>query len=295
MSKAIQRSAVSGSDPFTKIRGMIGSMIKKLEAEAGEQATKKAYCDKGMSETQSNQENKEDAIEKLSTQIDVMSSSSKKLKGEVATTKRELAGLARTQAEMDKLRVEEKGIYKKNKPVMEQGLEGIKTALKVLREYYAADDSSSGGGAAGGIVGMLEVVESDFSKGIAGMVTEEETARAEYETETQDNNVAKATKEQDAKFKTAEHIGLDKTINEAQSDRNAVNEELSAVNEYFASIKKECIAKPDTYEEKVKRREQEMAGLKEALDTLEGSGAAALLQRSTSHKTLRGAVRLSTD
>jgi hypothetical protein len=34
--------------------------------------------------------------------------------------------------------MEEKAVYAKNKPVMEQGLDGIKKALKVLRDYYAA-------------------------------------------------------------------------------------------------------------------------------------------------------------
>merc|ERR1719388_219505 len=100
---------------------------------------------------------------------------------------------------MDKLRAEEKSIYTKNKPVMEQGLEGVKKALKVMRDYFAQDDSqgskSSSSGAAGGIIGMLEVVESDFSKGLAEMNSSEESAQAEYDAATKENSIAKATKE----------------------------------------------------------------------------------------------------
>jgi len=267
---------------------MIKDMIEKLLDEAEADATKKAYCDKEMSETQQNQDEKESDIEKLSVQIDVMSSESKKLKGEVATLQKELAALSQTQAEMDKLRVSEKGVFEKNKPELEQGIKGVKMALKVLRDYYAKDDKShdSADGAGSGIIGLLEVCESDFSKGLAEMIAAEEASASEYDAATKENDIAKAAKEQDTKYKTKEHVGLDKNIAELKADRTGVSEELAAVNEYFAGIKKECIAKPEPYEEKVKRRNQEIAGLKDALETL--NGEAVLMQRSTSHKTLRG-------
>merc|ERR1719473_898578 len=133
-------------DPFGKVKDLIKGMIEKLLDEAEADATKKAYCDKEMSETQTNKEDKEADIEKLTTQIDVMSAESKKLKGVVATLQKELAALSKMQAEMDKLRMEEKAIYDKNKPEMEKGLEGIKLALKVLREYYAKDDKDHSSG-----------------------------------------------------------------------------------------------------------------------------------------------------
>merc|ERR1719440_2377440 len=143
-------------------------------------------------------------------------------------------------------------------------------------------------GAASGIIGLLEVCESDFSKGLAEMTAAEEQAAAEYEKTTKENEITKATKEQDVKYKTKEKKGLDKETAEATADRAGVQEELDAVNEYFAGIKERCIAKPETYEERVKRRNAEIAGLKQALQIL--NGEAVLLQRSTKH-TLRGAKK----
>merc|ERR1711966_24348 len=99
---------------------------------------------------------------------------------------KELAALARAQAEMDKLRAEEKAAFDTNSAEMKKGVEGVKLALKVLREYYAKDDKahSSADGAGSGIIGLLEVFESDFSKGLAEMIAAEESAVNDYETTT---------------------------------------------------------------------------------------------------------------
>jgi len=67
-----------------------------------------------------------------------------------------------------------------------------------------------------------------------------------------------------------------------------VQEELDAVNQYYKGIQARCIAKAETYGERVKRREAEIAGLKQALEIL--AGEAVLLQRSAKH-TLRGALK----
>merc|ERR1719375_306615 len=120
------------------------------------------------------------------------------------------------------------------------------------------------------------------------MVAAEEASSSEYDTATKENAVAKAAKEQDVKYKTAEHVGLDKSIAELKQDRTGVEDELAAINQYFAGIKKECIAKPEPYEEKVKRRNAEIAGLKDALETL--NGEAVFLQRSTVHRHLRASA-----
>merc|ERR1719434_92077 len=258
-----------GADIFAKVKGLISNMIEKLLQEAEADATEKAFCDKEMAETETKKADKEAAIEKLSTQIDSMTSRSAKLKEEVATLQAELSALAKAQAEMDKLRAEEKAAFDKNSAEMEKGIKGVKLALKVLNEYYAKDKShSSADGAGSGIIGLLEVCESDFTKGLAEMTATEQTAASEYDRETKENEITKTTKDQDVKYKTKEAKGLDKAVAEATADRSGVQEELDAVNQYYKGIKGRCIAKAETYAERVKRRTAEIAGLKEALNIL---------------------------
>merc|ERR1719380_471410 len=117
---------------------------------------------------------------------------------------------------------------------------------------------------------MLEVIESYFSKGLAELIATEETAAAEYD---------KLTKEQDVKYKTKEAKSLDEAVAEATSDKSGAQTELDAVLDYWKSLTEQCIDKVEPYEERKKRREAEIAGLKEALAILEGE--AALIQKGT--------------
>jgi len=293
MAVATRFSVSAGEDPFEKVKGLITEMIARLVKEAEEDATHKAYCDKEMSETKAKKDELTDGIDSLTAKIDQMTAESKKLKEEVALLSKELADLAKSQAEMDKLRAEEKAAYTTNRAEMEKGVEGIKLALKVLREYYAKEESlvqmktAKADGAASGIIGMLEVVESDFSKGLAEMISEEENAAAAYEATSKENAIAKVTKEQDVKYKTKEAKSLDKATAEANSDRDGLQTELDAVLEYFDKIKEQCIAKPEPYAERKRRREAEIAGLKEALTILEGE---SLLQRGVTRHEFLGAA-----
>merc|ERR1719214_572285 len=104
---------------------------------------------------------------------------------------------------------------------MKQGIEGVKMALKVLKEYYAkAADKSHGAseGAGSSIIGLLEVCESDFTKGLTEMTAEEDSAASEYEAYVKEDEIATTTKQQDLKYKSKEAAGLDKAVGELSGD-----------------------------------------------------------------------------
>jgi len=266
------------ADPFAKVKGLISDMIASLEEAADADATEKAFCDKELAETNAKKDDKSAEIEKLSTKIDQMSTRSAKLKEEVAALQKALADLMSAQAEMDKLREEENEAYKKNKAELEQGLDGVKLALKVLSDYYDSDASHNAAeGAGSSIIGLLEVAESDLEKELAEVIATEEMAAARYDKETKENAIEKTTKEQDVKYKTKEADELDAAVAEATADKTAVQAELDPVLKYLKTLEGRCIAKAETYEEKKAKRDAEIAGLKEALEILEGQSS--FLQR----------------
>ena len=97
---------------------------------------------------------------------------------------------------MDQAQSDEKAVYVENKPKLEGGLKEIKLAFRILNDYYAKADKahSSSDGAGRGIIGMLKVIESDFTKGLAEMVAAKQTAAASFEKKNQENAIEKTTR-----------------------------------------------------------------------------------------------------
>jgi len=306
ISAVVKYGGRNGDNPFGKVKGLISDMIMKLEKEAESEGTEKAYCDEQLAKTEAKKAELEGDIAKLASKIDRSAAKSAGLKEEAKELQRELATLAKQQAEMDKVRRETNADYTTAKDDLTQGLTGVRKALGMLKEYYGGaaammqvdadvmqpavpEQHAKAGGAGGSIINILEVCESDFATNLAKEETEEADAAEEYEKITQENKVSKAMKSQDVKYKFAEATSLDKTISELSSDRDTTNSELSAVLEYYGQIKGRCIAKPETYEDRKGRREAEIKGLKEALSILQGE--AAFLQR---RHHMRGARAVGT-
>jgi len=283
----VRYGGAGGEDVFVKIKGMIGDMIAKLEKEAEEDATEKAYCDEEMAKTEAKKAELEDDISKLSAKIDKAAATSAKRKEEVKELQSELASLAKEQAQLDSIRSEQHGDYSVAKSELEAGINGVQKALSVLRDYYGgasfvqSDFSSmmqqpampekhaAAGGAGGSIINLLEVCESDFSANLAKEETQESDAVSEYDKVTQENKVSKTMKDQDVKYKTQEFKSLDKELGELSGDKATANVELSAVLEYYSKLKDRCVAKPESYADRKARRAAEIEGLKSALQTLE--------------------------
>merc|ERR1719189_2268388 len=281
-------AAMQSSDSLAKIKRLISEMIARLEQEAGADATRKAFCDKELAESNQKKSDKSAEIAKLSTRIGQMSAKSTQLKDEVAALQSQLAKLAKSQADMNRIRQEEKDTFIESKAVLEKGLAGIKAALKILTEYYAQDGKAhdAAEGAAGSIISLLEVVEADFSKNLAQITADEGAASAEHDQVSKENEIEKTAKEQSVKYKAKEAKDLDKFSAELIADRSGVQAELDAVQQYLTGIEAQCIDKAGTYAARKEHREAEIAGLKEALQILETE--TALVQGRASRRTLRG-------
>jgi len=291
LAQRVEAASMLGADPFAKIKGLISEMIEKLEEEAAKEAAHKAFCDKEMSETKAKKEDKESEIEDLTTKIDKATSKIAKLTEEIATLEEELGAIAKAQQEADKIRMEEKEAWEAAKADYESGIEGVGMALKVLRDYYAEKEEAliqakhdKATGAASGIIGMLEVVESDFTKSLAEGTAKEAMAVEEYEKLTQDNKIATTEKTTAAKYKNKDKKETEEMLVSLKEDKVTVDKEYAAVMEYWNELQPMCIAKPEPYAERKKRREAEIAGLKEALTILEEEAGSAFLQIRTARR-----------
>merc|ERR1719389_1579952 len=138
----IRYGHANGEDPFAKVKGLIQDMIAKLMKEAEAEASHKEYCDAEMAKTKAKKEELQADIAKLTSKIDSKSALSAALKEDVKELQKELADLAKMQAEMDKAREDTHAAFVTAKADLEQGIEGIGQALNVLRDFYQADEAA---------------------------------------------------------------------------------------------------------------------------------------------------------
>merc|ERR1719478_1889951 len=278
----------AAADPFGKIRGMIEEMIAKLLQEAAEEATQKAFCDKEIGESKAAKADKEGKLDKVNARIEKSDSASATLTQDIAKLSSEVAENDKAMADATGVRQKEKADFMVVEKDLSESQEACAAATEVLREYYEgaslvqvaskarAKVDAEGDGS--GILGVLEVAESDFAKGLAEARTAEQQAQTEYDKLMQDGKMLKATKEMEVKGKRSEVASLKTTMQDLGQDKESLTGELDAVLAYLDKLKPQCETKVPSYAERKAAREQEIEGLKSALDILE---APALLQTGT--------------
>jgi len=281
----MQLASVAGSDPFVKIRGLIEDMIAKLLKEAQEEATQKAFCDAEMGKSKKSQAEKTATIDKLQTRIDGASATIAELTEAVKTLEAEIAEIDSSQAAATEIRTKEKADNTAAISDFSQSAEAVVKAMGVLKSFYegaliqtsakVTSKRPSFGGAktdtGSSIISVLEVAESDFTTLLAETETAEDEAAEAYAKQTKENEVSKATKMTDAKAKESEIKSLTVQLGHSKEDHASTSSELDAVNSYIDKLRPQCEEKAMSYAEKKAAREAEIAGLKEALEILEGT------------------------
>merc|ERR1719506_2505566 len=119
------------------------------------------------------------------------------------------------------------------------------------------------------IIGLLEVIESDFENTISTTTKDEEDAESAYqdfksksETSIDDKNTLKDTKD-------GEKTDAELAITQAEADLKTENENLQNALDELLKLKPVCVDSGMSWEERTARREQEIESLKEALKILE--------------------------
>lgn len=273
------------ADPFAKVKDMIQAMVEKLLQEQAEESEHKAWCDKETSKTGESLDLKSDRVDELATRLDKAKAESAELAREVQVLYEEIQQLDQGVKEATAMRQKEAADFAERKKDYEQGQTACAAAIKVLHEYYSGESfvqsssmednmaqssSRQPGGSAAGIIGLLEVAESDFSRMLAEATAAEDSAVSEFDTFSQDSKVSRASKEAESKNKAAERQRVQGTIQETGQDHSDAKKELAAVKEYDEKLKESCEAKAPSFEERETRRKAEIEGLQTALAILDG-------------------------
>jgi len=285
--------------PFKKVKKMIAGMVSRLQKEAKSEASHKDYCDKEIKESKAKQEELGSGLETATARIDKANAKAAGMKDTISTLQKELVSLRKAQGEADQMRNKQHATYVKAKADLEQGVQGVGMALKMLRNYYEKKEAllqrptlaaahSSHKGTGDSVISILDLIEHDMNKELQTIRAEEAQAAHAYKELTSDNTEARITKEHSVKYKIKESAALQRALSEYVSDRESAQSEMDAVLEYAKNLKRSCSLKTvETYAQRTARREAEMDGLKEALKALSGD---AFLQISATPR-LRGVAK----
>jgi chromosome segregation ATPase len=256
--------------------------------EATEESEHKGWCDTEMGTNKQTREDKADQVSTLTAESEELSAKISKLSEEMAALSDDIAAIDKAVAEATDLRQKEK---EKNTVTIEEAKvaqAAVAKAIAVLEEFYAkaADATSLAqmdqpegisdkpytgmGGASGGIIGMLQVIESDFARLETETSSSEEQAEEEYTKFTDDSAQDKAVKNMDLENKGKDKTTAESDLVTTKSDLEATQKELDAALAYYEKLKPSCVDAGLSYEERVKMREEEIQSLQEALRILSG-------------------------
>merc|ERR1712066_857924 len=161
------------------VKKMIKDLLVRLMEEANEEAEHKGWCDTELSTNEQTRKEKTEAVETLHVEIDQLEASIAKLIQDITALTEAVAELDAAMAKATKLRQDEKAKNAQTVSDSQAAQTAVAQAITVLKEFYAKAgeataliqqpeifDSPYKGMQAenGGVVGMLEVIESDFAR-----------------------------------------------------------------------------------------------------------------------------------
>jgi len=281
-------------DPFKKVKKMIKDLIVKLMEEANEEAEHKGWCDTELATNEHTRKEKTEAVEILHAEIDELTASVTQIDEEITELNKAVADLDAAVMKATEIREQEKA---KNIATVEDAKAAqtaVAQALAVLKEFYEkagdatalvqqepekpevfSDEPYKGNqAAAGGIIGMIEVIQSDFARLEAETMSAEAAAQKEYDNFMKDSAVDKTEKSKDIEHKSGKKQNQQQAMQEKKKDLDGTQTELDAALEYFEKLKPSCMDAGESYEDRVARRKEEIESLQEALRILAGEDVA---------------------
>mmetsp|Transcript_147550 Transcript_147550/g.260166 ORF Transcript_147550/g.260166 Transcript_147550/m.260166 type:complete len:670 (-) Transcript_147550:57-2066(-) len=274
-------AAHTAADPFKKVKGMIKDLIVKLMEEANAEADQHAYCQTELATNKMTREDKTAEVDSLTAKIEAETALIEELTSDIALLSAGVAELQSQQAEATKIRGEEKATNTQTIADAKEAQAAVQSAVSVLQDFYgkaaaAAMLQESGKkpytgltSASTGVMGMLEVIMSDFVRLETSTSSEEEAAVTEYEKMMDETNEDLAVKETEIKHKSDKKSSAEETLRTLTKERSLTQAELDKALAYYAELKESCLDTKLSYETRKVSREEEIASLKEALTMLE--------------------------
>eukprot|EP00429_Kryptoperidinium_foliaceum_P011602 CAMPEP_0176037364 /NCGR_PEP_ID=MMETSP0120_2-20121206/18510_1 /TAXON_ID=160619 /ORGANISM="Kryptoperidinium foliaceum, Strain CCMP 1326" /LENGTH=680 /DNA_ID=CAMNT_0017370753 /DNA_START=18 /DNA_END=2060 /DNA_ORIENTATION=+ len=280
------------ADPFGKVKKMIKDLISSLMQEATSETEHKGWCDSELATNKVTRDSKMADVEQLTAQRDEQTTLIAQLTQDIEDLTKAMAELDASMAEATAEREEAKA---KNAATIEDAKNAqvaVENAMAVLKDFYAksaqatalvqqtpAEDAPETFDKpytgllpeGGSVVDFMEVILTDFSRLESETATAEATEQDEYEKFMFESKKDKALKENEKGHKEANKKDTESALVATEEELRLTQEQLDKAVAYYEKLKPTCVDSGISYEERVKRREEEIQSLQEALKILQGT------------------------
>lgn len=284
------------ADPFAKVKKLIQDLIERLLQEAADEANQKGWCDKATADAEQKRTYAVEKVAELNSQSAELEATIAKLSEALEVLGVEIPELEQKQEDATAMRKEEKSENQATVMEAEAGLEAVNEAIDILDKFYktAAKESvdlglvqkgplddapdsgfdngeayTGAGGESGGILGMLDVIKSDFERTISTTNKAEATNEKEYQKFMTESGKSLAEKKMAEEQKTNQKDDAITELESADEDLRSQTDILKVSIRELLELKPTCVDTGMSYEERVARREDEIESLKKALCVLE--------------------------
>eukprot|EP00930_Biecheleria_cincta_P033233 TRINITY_DN2300_c0_g1_i1.p1 TRINITY_DN2300_c0_g1~~TRINITY_DN2300_c0_g1_i1.p1 ORF type:complete len:710 (+),score=243.53 TRINITY_DN2300_c0_g1_i1:68-2197(+) len=268
------------SDPFAEIKTLISGLITKLQSQMAESQSKKAFCDKEIGAAELARDDASKAIKQLNTELASAQARRDSLAEDVQELDAAVAALDTKKKELVQIRAEEAKEAEETISESAAAVKGVKQAKQVIADFYSQaskatallqkpDEAYKGNqGASKGIIGTLEVIESDFERTISDTKASEVTATTEHQRTLNDMAVSKAEKLKSKELKTNFGLEANQTIADGTSNLQGETSKLKSALLQLKMLEEKC-GVGDTHEARKAARAQEMQALEEAISAID--------------------------
>jgi len=279
------------ANPFNKVKKMIKDLIVQLMEEATSETEHKGWCDTELTTNKQTRDRKTADVASLTAEIEDLTAQIAQLTQDLATLAAEVKELEEAMAKATADRAASKKTNEQTINDAKAAQTAVEQAMAVVKEFYAKSAEATalaqqtpGEDApetftkpykgmlpeGGNVVDFLEVILTDFTRLESETSSDEAAEQDEFEKYMFESKKDKALKENESKHKDATKTDKEGALHSAEEELKTTQEQLVAAVAYYEKLKPTCIDSGISYEERVKRREEEIQSLNEALTILSG-------------------------
>jgi len=278
------------ADPFAKVKQLIQELIERLLTEAANEANQKGWCDKATKDAEQKRDYAAEEIATLNSEMAELEALIDKLTVELADLNKAIDELTEAREKAEKERKEEKAENAATVAEAQAGLSAIEQAIDIISKFYKsakketvdlslaqgpADDAPDAGfeigeaytgaqSTSGGIIGMMEVMKSDFERTISETEAAEAQAEEDHLEFMTETGKSLAEKKQAVEERSSQKDDASEKLEKADDNLDEQTKILETSIQELLDLKPVCVDTGMSYKERVARREDEIAALKKA-------------------------------